>query len=662
MGHIGSETASRESTVTGRSRYLGVPTLVLACSTIACAVGLFEYFQYSEKVLRLRLLRLDLFDRVLVYWSLVAKTAVLLLPILVVASILTKCRPRSAYRYWLCNWGVPFAICVVAGWLAIESQLMAMTGNHLDTYAEALVHVENWGWGGDFSDIPLTLIKTFSGVALASAVVLGVSHYTSTLELWSRFQKPRRLFATSVIFGYAALMYGVIPARAYATQPIALERLYAILPTQAVFFPPEAVARPSELAFGEVVDGNFQGVGKLAVESVPQAPLSVELLLPSTGNRPNVVLFVVESFQHSTVNPAHMPKLAKLARKGLTCSNHYCNANRSNHGTYSLLYGLNPVWYDKSMDADQPATLCEGFRRAGYARTLVGSCHFNHGRMEEFMNDQNFDEVLINNGESFHENDWKSLADVRRLLKRDSEQPQFIVVYWFSTHYGYDYAEAQDKRLADAEPDPRPILISGSWAKRAAELRKRYRKSLAFTDDEIGKLIEESDLDRNLFIVTGDHGESIFHDGFLAHSSGLSEIQTRSPMLLIGAGTPHGYRVDRISGHVDLIPTLADILGGQVKTTSSATGVFGKFSGTSLVREAIHDQEVLVQDYPESWELMLVRRDGRLKLSVNKSTGVTRALGFCDENGSVRKELVKPPSEISTWVAGFTDELSRTVR
>jgi membrane-anchored protein YejM (alkaline phosphatase superfamily) len=92
-------------------------------------------------------------------------------------------------------------------------------------------------------------------------------------------------------------------------------------------------------------------------------------------------------------------------------------------------------------------------------------------------------------------------------------------------------------------------------------LMNRYRNSAHYVDSLIGSLLDQIDLDETLVIVTGDHGESLFDDGTVAHSSLLSRIQTRVPFAISG---PRVQTLEAAAGptdHSDVMPTLFRRLG-----------------------------------------------------------------------------------------------------
>ena len=98
-----------------------------------------------------------------------------------------------------------------------------------------------------------------------------------------------------------------------------------------------------------------------------------------------------------------------------------------------------------------------------------------------------------------------------------------------------------------------------------ADYRAAYRGEVAYTDAEIGRLLEglaERQLLRSTLIAfTADHGEALGeHEVYFAHGHDLTDELVRVPLLLRGPGLEPGRRQDVVS-LLDLYPTLLRQLG-----------------------------------------------------------------------------------------------------
>ena len=96
----------------------------------------------------------------------------------------------------------------------------------------------------------------------------------------------------------------------------------------------------------------------------------------------------------------------------------------------------------------------------------------------------------------------------------------------------------------------------------AGRLREMYMNSAANVDAAAGRLLEgvRAHLGREpAVIVTSDHGESLFDEGFLGHGYALDDVQTRVPLVV--ANLP--VILPAVAGHTDLRWAVLAALTGQ---------------------------------------------------------------------------------------------------
>lgn len=94
----------------------------------------------------------------------------------------------------------------------------------------------------------------------------------------------------------------------------------------------------------------------------------------------------------------------------------------------------------------------------------------------------------------------------------------------------------------------------------------RYDAQIAFVDAQIRRLFEAvakaAPAERTLRVVTADHGEGLGNHGLEGHGQNLYQEQLRAPLVIHGdpKRLRHGV-VTRQVRHVDLLPTVAELLG-----------------------------------------------------------------------------------------------------
>ena len=125
--------------------------------------------------------------------------------------------------------------------------------------------------------------------------------------------------------------------------------------------------------------------------------------------------------------------------------------------------------------------------------------------------------------------------------------------------------------------------------KQVVEFSDRYDGEVAFADSNIQHLMEFMietkifDFDRDLFVLTADHGELLGEHKYFASHHGAYEEVIHVPLMMAGAGLPKGKRISAITRNLDVIPTIAEIV--DIKPPES-------WKGQSLIENIHPDTEL----------------------------------------------------------------------
>jgi arylsulfatase A-like enzyme len=87
-----------------------------------------------------------------------------------------------------------------------------------------------------------------------------------------------------------------------------------------------------------------------------------------------------------------------------------------------------------------------------------------------------------------------------------------------------------------------------------------YDASVAFADEEIGRLLEHLP-EETLVVITGDHGEEFREHGGFLHGHTVYEELVHVPLLVTGPGICSDRTNDELVSHVDIGPTIAELAG-----------------------------------------------------------------------------------------------------
>lgn len=158
---------------------------------------------------------------------------------------------------------------------------------------------------------------------------------------------------------------------------------------------------------------------------------------------------------------------------------------------------------------------------------------------------------------------------LRRWIAADPAKPFFGTLWTFQSHYPYFNTGRVPTVSIGSE------FSQDDWSR---EHKQRYLTALREADMQIGELVKDLKrrglYDQTLIIVTGDHGESFNQHGSFGHGNGLYEQDVRVPMILINPHLSPARRFDRAAGHIDIAPTILDVLGIAPSPTWQGTSLF----------------------------------------------------------------------------------------
>jgi len=131
-------------------------------------------------------------------------------------------------------------------------------------------------------------------------------------------------------------------------------------------------------------------------------------------------------------------------------------------------------------------------------------------------------------------------------LERNGSRRFFLWVHYYDPHFQYE-THADVGSFGESEMDV-------------------YDEEILFTDFHIGRLLddlkERGVYEETIVVITGDHGEGFGEHGVDLHGYHLYAAQTKVPLIIRIPGV-EPRRVATAAGHVDVLPTLANLVGAR---------------------------------------------------------------------------------------------------
>ena len=210
------------------------------------------------------------------------------------------------------------------------------------------------------------------------------------------------------------------------------------------------------------------------------------------------------------------------------------------------------VWWPALAPGNR--TVAEILRDRGFHTGALLNYHYfdRVRRMDQGFHDYDNSNSRLHQGgdpASTHGSSSREQADAAiAYLQRHAGERLFLWVHFYDPHFEY-------------ERHPGTTFFG-------TDKQALYDHEIRFTDDQIARVIaklrELGLYDRTIVAVTGDHGEGFGEHGIDFHGYHLYAAQTRVPWLLRVPGLPP-RRVKTPVGHIDLVPTLANLVNAPAE-------------------------------------------------------------------------------------------------
>ena len=279
-------------------------------------------------------------------------------------------------------------------------------------------------------------------------------------------------------------------------------------------------------------------------------------------------------------SPVKTPVLDAFAKKGTAFLSAYNNANWTKPSVATILSGLYPTTHT----ALEPASVVpegvgflsqhlqsHGFYTAALTANYVVNEKF--GFKKGWDHFKNYSRGRKGNGYYLYRNAAKWIRN------RDKSKRFFLWVQSVDPHTTYDVPKEywrpyfsgsyngvigpKFNRSDQRAVNDRSLRLS---KKDKDWVRALYRGEVAYQDEQLGVFLQaleqEKLLDDTIVVITNDHGEEVLDRGQVGHGWSLYDEMIRAPLVIhYPPQFRRGVRDPRVVEHVDLAPTLVDVLG-----------------------------------------------------------------------------------------------------
>ena len=294
----------------------------------------------------------------------------------------------------------------------------------------------------------------------------------------------------------------------------------------------------------------------------------------NSPNKPNVILILLEShtgqrcnYLNPNLNDIITPVLDSIATEGINFKNCYANGPRTAHGLSSTLCSWPtipgyPLIRQPQYKIKGQSTFASIFKNMGYSTGFLygGNSEFDEMKSFAIMNafDNIYDHVEDSylstfplDNENGGSNPWGVFDEIlfNKCLSimnaKDSNEPKMLTILTATNHA--------------------PWIIPNKYEDKIPKFNSNFkgpfsdsRRTMRYVDFALGEFIDKAKnqdwFDNTIFIITADHGLNIFkykindprngHIPFLIYNSNLEPLT-----------------IDKLVSHVDILPTILDLIG-----------------------------------------------------------------------------------------------------
>lgn len=368
---------------------------------------------------------------------------------------------------------------------------------------------------------------------------------------------------------------------------------------------------------------------------------------------------------------AQAPHMARLAARGTLFENAYCASPLCSPSRFAMLTGRRPSRigaYDNATElpASVP-TLLHHLRNAGYRTCLSGKMDFTgadqlHGYEERLTTDlspsdfgwvpdwEHPDQVqpwfhtlqsVAEAGPCDHslslqydeEACQQAVHWLHAAAHRPDGRPFMLTLSIMHPHDPYQGPRRFWDLYEGVEIDPpaegkrkakeRNAVERRMWAlydrdespistRQVLRARRAYYAMISYCDDVLGRLLRALEVsglaDNTIVVVTSDHGDMLGERG-LWYKMTFYDRAVRVPLLFAGPGIKARRRIGEGVSHLDLLPTLAGLVGARV----GRAGLDGRDLAPALKGGALKPGEVVGEYMGEGYDapVVMIRRGVR---------------------------------------------------
>lgn len=300
------------------------------------------------------------------------------------------------------------------------------------------------------------------------------------------------------------------------------------------------------------------------------------------GGRLNVLLITIDTLRPDRLSCYSSPYLKTpnidgLAAKGVLFSKAFAHTPTTLASHTNILLGVTPLYHGVRANANfvvpkGSLTLAGHLKSLGYSTGAIVGGYPLDSKFGLAQGFETYDDDFAGPGQN------KS-----PLLERKAEDVVGKALGWLETRSSPWFLWIHCYDPHDPYEPPAPFRVQYD--------KQPYDGEVAYVDFALARLfsyLEESGLfGKTLIVLTGDHGESLGQHGELTHGYLAYNTTLWIPLIIAAPGLGRG-RVDQQVGHIDIFPTICDVLNAAKPSLLQGVSLLPAMEGRSLPRIPVY--------------------------------------------------------------------------
>lgn len=342
------------------------------------------------------------------------------------------------------------------------------------------------------------------------------------------------------------------------------------------FFPLTAEGLMTKLGLidEELIKKNKQ-ISQNQSQNTIQYPLK-EITSDIVENKKNIIFIVIDSWRFDCLTNEITPNIAQFATKSQVFLNHNSGSNMTTGGIFTLFYGIPATYFESFTGIEKSPVFIDELQKQNYeigifSSSTIENPPFNRNVFAKIKNPR-----LFSKGETPAERDLDITKDWLNFTKKRNSTKQSFSFLFYDAAHGFDYPKSYKAPFKPSLDEVDFLALDESYDTKP--LINRYKNSLHFIDNEVGKVIEhlknKNALENTIIVITGDHSQE-FNDnkkGYWQHGGNFSKYQIQVPMLIYDASKPP-KNYNHLTLHYDIVPSIMkNYLGTKNKIKDFSVG------------------------------------------------------------------------------------------